>query len=447
MATLLDRPTPDLDAPPVVDAAVVDPDYPLERVPLAKRRGPVSVTIVMAGFVFFVPTLVTGGLVSASTGFGPYLPIAAVAAGVLALYIGVLGLISARTGLSTVLVARMVLGKVGGKWASVLLGGTQVGWYAITVAVLGDLVGQALGLETTWPIVVVGGIGMAATAYFGIKGIEILSWVKVPLMLGLCLWVTFRAFSTAGGLSGLLGFDGDGSIPLAAAMTMLIATFISGGTQVGNWSRFSTPKIGTLWLVVGGVFLIQGAMLFFGAVGTAAYGISDFAELLLTMGLAGAGLFLVVANLWTTNDNTAYAYGVAGAELFGKNDKRPFIIGGTVVAIVLAVTGVTDALPGFLIMLGTLVPPLGGVIIGTFFLVWKGKDPMTAIDGAPAVVWSAVLAYAAGVAAAFLTNELAWGIPPLQGIVVAAVAAPLLAKVLPAARPAAVVVETAQASR
>ncbi|MFI6426409.1 cytosine permease [Promicromonospora sp. NPDC050880] len=419
--TATEPPQNDVAAPP----GAVDPDYPLERVPAGSRRGPAAVAIVMAGFCFFTPTMVTGGQVTAAFGFSAYLAAAAIASLVLALYVATLGLISARTGLSTVLTARLVLGRAGGKWASVLLGGTQVGWYGITIAVLGDLFGTALGWETTWPVVVAGGVLMAVTAYKGFRGIELLSWVSVPLMLVLCVWITLRSFEEAGGWASLLAVEGDGSLSAATAMTMLIATFISGGTQVGNWARFSTPKIRTFWLLLVGVGLIQGAMLFFGGVGTAAFGIADFAELLLSMGLIGVGLFLVVANLWTTNDNTAYAYGVAGAELFDKDDKRPFVIGGTVVGIILAVSGLGDAIGGFLTLLGTLVPPLGGVMIGTFFLVWKGRDPGTVLDAAPLVVWPGVIAYLLGVATAFSTNALAIGIPPLQGILVAAVAAPV----------------------
>lgn len=427
------RPSNDVAGPP----RAVDPDYPLERVPSESRRGPAAVAIVMAGFCFFTPTMVTGGQVTAAFGFSAYLAAASVASLVLAVYIGTLGLIAARTGLSTVLTARLVLGKAGGKWASVLLGGTQIGWYGITIAVLGDLFGVALGWETTWPVVVAGGVLMAITAYKGFRGIELLSWVSVPLMLVLCAWITVRSFQEAGGWTSLLAVEGDGSIPVATAMTMLIATFISGGTQVGNWARFSTPKIRTFWLLVAGVGLIQGAMLFFGGVGTAAFGIADFAELLLSMGLIGVGLFLIVANLWTTNDNAAYAYGVAGAELFDKDDKRPFVIGGTAVAIVLAVTGLGDAIGGFLTLLGTLIPPLGGVMIGTFFLVWKGRDPGTPLDAVPLVVWPGAIAYLLGVATAFVTNALATGIPPLQGILVAAVAVPLcsaVASLVPLAR-------------
>lgn len=409
--------------------ALIDQDYPLERVPAARRRGPAAVAIVMAGFCFFTPTMVTGGQVAAAFDFSTFLWLAGAAALILAAYIATLGVVSARTGLSSVLVSRLVLGRAGGKWASVLLGGTQVGWYAITVAVLADLFGTALGLETTWPIIVVGGVLMAVTAYRGFRGIEILSWISVPLMLALCVWVTARSLGETGGWGGLLATTGDGSLPVATAMTMLVATFISGGTQVGNWARFAPARTGTFAMILVGVGVIQGAMLFFGGVGAAAYGIADFSELLLAMGLIGVGLLLITANLWTTNDNTAYAYGVAGAELWNKPDKRPFVVGGTAIGILLAVTGLGDALGGFLIVLGTLIPPLGGVIIGTFFGVWKGRDPMTAVDDVPLIRWSGVAAYLIGVVVAVVTNHAGIGIPPLHGILAAGIVAPLAAAV------------------
>ena len=122
-----------------------------------------------------------------------------------------------------------------------------------------------------------------------------------------------------------------------AVTRQTIGTFISGGTQMGNWTRFArTGRVAIAGTFVA-VIVVQFAMLFFGGVGATAFGQSDFAELLVQLGLLGAGLFLLVANLWTTNDNTAYAFGLAGAELFNKSDKRPFIIAGVILGIIIAI--------------------------------------------------------------------------------------------------------------
>ncbi len=407
----------------------VDPDYPLAPVPMDKRRSTASIMIVIIGFLFFTPTMLAGGQVAVGFSFGEYLIWAAVSAAVLGAYIAVLSLIAGRTGLAPVLLARLVFGKIGGKWASLLLGGTQIGWYGITIAVLGTIMGSALGWETTWPIVVIGGLVMAVTAYYGIKGIELLSWISVPLMLVLCLWVTSRALGETGGFSGLFETGAIEPMTVGTALTIMIATFISGGTQMGNWTRVARSGRIALVTTFFAVFAIQFAMLFFGGVGAAAYGIADFADLLLHLGLIGAGVVLLVFNLWTTNDNAAYAFGVAGAELFGKADKRPFVLGGVAIGILLAVTGIADGLTAFLVLLGVMIPPLGGAMIGYYFFVWKGKAPDVTVGDEPLVRPGALGAYLIGVIVAAVGTALDLGVPAIQGVVVAVIAAPVCAAI------------------
>lgn len=406
----------------------VDQDYPLARVPASARRGWFSVFVVVAGFLFFTPTMVTGGQVAGAFGFSGFAGLALVASSILALYVATLAAVSASTGLSTVLLSRLVLGRIGGKWASLVLGGTQVGWYGITVGVLANLLDAAFGWPV-WITSIVGGIVMATTAYWGFKGIEVLSWVSVPLMLILCVWVTTLSLEEVGGWAGMLATEGDGSMTVGLALTAMIGTFISGGTQIGNWTRFSRRARTAFASVLGAVLVIELLMLGFGGIGAIAFGEADYTTLLLSLGLVALAVFLLVFNLWTTNDNAAYAFGVAGAELVGTPDKRPFIVGGVVIGIALAVTGVADSMTTFLVVLGTVIPPLGGTIIGTYLFVWRRRDPGTSVDDVPLVRWSGVAAYAAGTAVAAAGVVTGLGSPAIQGVVVALLAAPLLATI------------------
>ncbi|WP_019812116.1 cytosine permease [Saccharomonospora halophila] len=409
-----------------------DPDYPLEAVPTAARRSPAGLFVLLASFFFFTPTMLAGGQTSVGFRFSDYLLIALVAATVLALYAALMGVISSRTGLSTVLITKATLGRAGGKWAALLLGGTQVGWFAVTLAVLGDLIGRALSFDTTWPLVLVFGAVTATAAYMGAKGLEMLGWVAIPLLLVLCVWIAQRAISDVGGWGELMATEPITEMSVGAALTVLIGTFVSGSTQVGNWSRFARSDRGALIAIFIAVIGAQSAMYFFGGLGSAAYGEPDFVLALYEMGLVAAGAGLLLLALWTTNENTAYAFGVAGAELFSVNDKRPFVAGGAALGVVLALTGIYESLTVFLTLLGTLVPPIGGAIMGQFFLVWRGRLPRRyltekgGVTGVPMLRWSCVAAYLVGTVAAGLGSAFDLGIPAVQGIIVAAVAAPLL---------------------
>ncbi|MCP2330403.1 cytosine permease [Actinoalloteichus cyanogriseus DSM 43889] len=413
---------------------VVDPDYPLAPVPMSARRSLGSLLLMLVSFTFFAPTMLAGGQIAGAFPFAEFLVLSLTASVLLGCYVAVIGVISARTGLSTVLLARRTLGLAGGKWASVLLGGTQIGWFGVTVALLADLAGRALGWESTWPIMVVAGLLMGTTAYFGYRGLEILSAIAVPLMFVLAFWVVARALGDAGGWHGLLSIEPTAELGVATALTIMVGTFVSGGTQVGNWTRFARRPRHAFAAALVAFLVAQTLMLFFGAVGAVVYGEPDFAAVLIQLDLLVLGLLLLVANLWTTNDNAAYAFGVAGAELFGVNDKRPFVIGGVLLGILLAVTGVYEALETFLVVLGIVIPPLGGAVIGQYFLAWRGRLPAAAGGREPVVRWSGLGAYLAGTLVAAVSNVYELGVPPLQGILVAVVAAPLLHRVLPGHR-------------
>jgi cytosine permease len=389
-------------------------------VPATARRSLFSLSIVLLGFTFFTPTMLAGAGIGTAFPFSTLLWVLLLGSAVLGLYVGVIGGIGARTGLTTVMMCRYALGTTGSKLASLLLGGTQVGWYGVTVATLAGLTAGALGWEgrgTEIALMVVGGAVMGVTAYYGYKGMYALSVVSVPLLLVLAGWVTWRSLQEVGGWSGLAAIEPTSSMTVAVAVTVIVGTFASGGTQAPNWTRFARTPMSGLWACLVAFLFGELLMLFFGAIGALAFGEGDFVLVLYQLGLVGWGLVFLVANLWTTNDNTAYNFGVAGAEIANSRSKKPFVIGGVVLGTLLAVTGIYDNLIQYLVWLGILIPPLGGVVIGDFLARWRGGMPAGAV--LPAVEWRNLSVYVVAAVAAWASNELQWFIPPVVGVVVA----------------------------
>ena len=163
------------------------------------------------------------------------------------------------------------------------------------------------------------------------------------------------------------------SVPVA--VTIIVGTFVSGGTQVSNWTRFARSRRQAFVAALLAFLVGNGLMLFFGAVGAIAFGEADFVLVLYNLGLIVWGVIMLVGNIWTTNDNTAYAFSVAGAELTNHPSKRPFVVGGVAVGALLAVTGIYDGLITYLVWLGILIPPLGGVLIGDWWRRWRDGVP------------------------------------------------------------------------
>ncbi|SFB44378.1 cytosine permease [Amycolatopsis marina] len=410
----------------VVAQTVVADDYPLTEVPQSARRGLLSLTTVLLGFVFFTPTMLAGAQVATAFRPGALFTVLLTGSLILGTYVAVLAVIGARTGLTTVLLARYTLGSGGSKWADILLGGTQVCWYAVTAAFLSELIVEAFGWQGfEWLVIILGSALTGLTAYIGYRGIEVLSALSVPLMFILCCWVVVRATDEVGGLGGFGATEPTTVLPWATAVTIVVGTFVSGGTQTPNWSRFARLPRQAFVAAFGSFFVANLLMLVFGAVGALAFAEGDFVSVLLRLNLTVAAVVLLALNVWTTQDNAAYAFGLAGAELTGVHGKRPFVVGGIAIAMVLALSGIYEALPQYLVLLGVLIPPLGGTIIGDYVFVWRGKLPPVNRTRFVRFRWTCVGAYATGTAVAFVSDQVEFGLPPVQGILVAIVAVPL----------------------
>ena len=419
---------------PVEATAVVDPDYPLYPIPPAARRSLASLAVVLVGFTFFTPTMLVGAQVGAAFRLDDFLGVMLLGSVILGLYVAALAFVGARTRLTTVMLCRYSLGDHGSKLASLLLGLTQVGWYGVGVAALGNLIAQALGWGSggAQVLMVLGAAVMGVTAYFGMRGLFWLSATSVPLMSVLAIWVVFRSLEEVGGWAGLAAIEPTQQMSVTVALTVIVGTFVSGGTQVANWTRFARSGKQAFSSALVAFLVGNGLMLFFGAIGAIAFGQADFVLVLYQLGLIVWGVLLLVGNIWTTNDNTAYAFSVAGAELTNLPSKRPFVVGGVALGGLLAVTGIYDGLIGYLVWLSILIPPLGGVLVGDWARRWRHGMPDRQHYDFVRFEWRVLLAYALGVLAAWGSDQIAVGIPPVNGIVVAFVAALVLS---PAGRP------------
>jgi len=410
-----------------VTGAVLDPvepidkDYPVTPVPAHARRTTLSLVVVLVGFTVFTPTMLAGATIGPAFGFWQLLGVVLAGSAILGGYVALMGYVGARSGLTTVVMARRSFGARGSKLASVLLGGTQIGWYGVVIGTIGDLTAQAAGWETFAPraaIMIVTSALMCVTALYGYHGMYWASLVATPLVLVLAVWVAVRSVTDAGGLDALAAIEPVATMSVATAITTVVGTFASAGTQAPNWTRFARSGRAAVIACMLAFLVGNGAMVVFGAIGALTSGEADFILVLFNLGLVGWGVFLLFGNLWTSNADTAYAFGVAGAELLNRPSKAPFVIGGAVIGTVLALTGVQNNLVTYLGLLGTFIPPLGGVIIADYFCRWRAGVP----DGhtLPALEPRSLLAYAAGCVAAYVTGALEIGIPPLLGIALSA---------------------------
>ena len=97
----------------------IDPDYPVTPVPAHARKSFFSLAVVLLGFTVFTPTMLAGAAIGPAFSFGGLLTVILAGSVILGTYVALMGYVGARTGLTTVVMARYSFGNRGSKLASI----------------------------------------------------------------------------------------------------------------------------------------------------------------------------------------------------------------------------------------------------------------------------------------------------------------------------------------
>ena len=389
----------------------VDADYSLEAVPESARKGFWNMFFVMLGFTFFSASMSVGAKLGNGLDLSGFIWACVIGGVILSAYCGVLAFIGASTGLNMDLLCRRAFGTKGSYLSSFLLGFTQIGWFGVGVAMFSIPAAQLLGINE-WILTIVAGLLMTATAATGMKALEIVSYISVPLIVILGVYSMITATAEGGGLVAIFG-QSAGGITLFTGIGYVIGSFISGGTATPNFIRFAKNRKIAVWTTVIAFFLGNTLMFCFGAVGGAFTGADDIFYVMIAQGLAIPALIVLGANIWTTNNNALYTGGLALSNITGKPMKYLTWAAG-IIGTALAIWLYWNFC-GWLNVLNCALPPIGIIVILDYF---KNRKKYEGTHNEAVVNWFNV---AGVIAAALVANFLHWGIAAVNAMVVAAI--------------------------
>ena len=395
-------------------------DFPLVEAPASGRKSVFSISMVLFSFTFFTGTMFAGGKLGISFSIVNLLWIAVIGNFLLALYAASLGWIAARSGLNTVLMGRFCFGEVGSKLADFILGFAELGWYAWGTATVAISLVKILGIPDvmTIPLMILFGTLFCVTALVGYKGLDALSRVSVPLMFILLVISMYLAANHAGGWQAMTEIEPNENETMAwsAAITMVFGTFASGATQATNWTRLASSSRGAIIASMSSFFIGNGLMIVAGAWCAIVYQQADIVEVLILQGLSAAAVVMLCLNLLTIQGPTIYNVSAAACHMLRSERRRTLTLVAAGVGILLAIGGMYEMLIPFLVLLGSIIPPIGGVILADYWFHRGGRYPLLQTARLPRFNWLGLGAYFIGAVVAYLSPWIA----PLVGITVSA---------------------------
>ncbi len=178
-----------------------------------------------------------------------------------------------------------------------------------------------------------------------------------------------------------------------------------------NWTRLSRSGRAVIASVV--AFLLgNGLMVVAGAWCAMVYQQADIVEVMMLQGLSFAAVVMLCLNLWTIQGPTIYNVSAACHLLRSERRRTATLVTAARVGVVLAIGGMYEMLIPFLVLLGSIIPPVGGVIMADFLVSPPRQEyPALATVRLPRYNLIGLFAYAVGAVLAYAP----W-VAPLVGI-------------------------------
>lgn len=406
-----------------------DTEFSLSAVPESERKSYFSMTIVWTGFVFVITSMMAGGGLSAGLDFKMIL-VAVLLGNVFLSVIAILvSIIASKTGLTFALMTRYSFGEKGSRIASMFVPIVNIGWYTIQAATYGHFIAQAFGFGDIAELIcmAVSAVVMGIFAMKGIRAISILGYIAIPAIIFLSLATSIRAVGMIG-LDGLWNYTPKGHITLSSGITVVIGTWIlSTSTCIADIMRYAKSTKEAIAATLTGLLGGNIFMILCGTITSVAVGDSDLTNVLLSMGLLVPCLILMTTNIFTTNASNLYSTSLNLSNAFHMDRQK-------IIVVLLAISALAtlcrpyqvDFLFSFLDLLGTIVPPLPGIILADYFIIHKGEyKDLGSVKFAQfnAVSW---LTWGIALAGVYL---IPFGLPALKGLIIGGVLYPILMNV------------------
>lgn len=392
-------------------------DLILQPVPKSERIGWRAPLFNVLGTNIAISALMVGGTLISGLAFKDLIWVAAVGNLILMTIMIIQGNIGAREGVNTYVIAKGVFGEIGGTWIiSTVLGITSFGWFGIQAGVAGLSVRQIFpNINLTITIIVIG-ILMVTVAAFGFNMMAKFNYIALPPLILLIVWALIKSLGQGSGMGAVLDYVPANPMTPMQGIDIVVGLVIVGAVISPDYLRYTRG----LKDVVIVAFIAVALITFFQQVAAGIMSVDspthDITEVFKNLGFSWIAFVVLILAAWSTNLSNAYSGGLALKNIF-PNVKRVYltlIAGG--VGIVLAAFDIISMFESFLSFLSMTVSAIVGVIWVEYYVIQKKKLVMR-----KGINWIAIIAWIGGVATAYFSTKINFGIPPINAIIVAGV--------------------------
>lgn len=409
------------------DSNVLTNDEALASVPLEQRQHWITPAVIFGGLEFTIPVLMVGATLAGAFGLGKIFWILLISLfGIQWIGNALQGYIGAKTGRSSSVIARSSFGKLQARFiVGLTIFVVSLGWWALQTAVAGNAISIMFGINYKeqvglWAlIVIVAGLLFALPSIIGYGSMKWTDYIAVPAGLLLVIVAIYLSFKNTG-WDTISSWQPESSMSILAAISLVIGVNVSQWVIASDYTRYAKPTFRDNMLIPSGIVLVGFPLFIVGAMMSVGVGDADIVNVMVNLGFPVWGFLILWLATWTSQLVNNYSMGLALSSLLNINSNRGralLTFAGTIIAIIIALSGILNYFEDFLYMTALIYPAIAGVMMADFFLLRKMK--WVDNDGWN---WMATIALIAGTFVGYLTQYVtSFGLPAVQSLIISGI--------------------------
>jgi cytosine permease len=393
-------------------------DYATRPVPESETVGGFRIALINSSLAMSLPGLVTGMEVGTAMGLqwsfwafvigGAFLAVLGIAT----------GLVGCSERLSSYMLIRHVFGEQGSCLINLCFAVSLLGWFGVNLNLFSNAMGgmteELFGfVMPPWCYILLGSLIMIGTSLFGFKALNTLAAFAAPVLAVVMVVVVYKVL-TQTTVTALMEVAPSENLSLGEGISAIVGSFVVGAVIMPDFTRYARRKRDAVIASVVPFFMVSSLVYLGAAIASLLMKESDVLMVLKLMGIGIFAFVLTIAASWIANATILYSCSLSLASIFPKVAEWRMVLISGVGGALLAFLGILDHFIDFLLLLSVVFAPVGGICFVDYFLTGNRDYGKGSVVQRPGVSAPAVLAWLAGIGAAWLAEQ---DILSLTGIV------------------------------
>jgi len=376
-----------------------------------------KIAVTNALFSICLPTLITG-LDLAAAAPQRYFLSGVIAGSAILTLIGILtSVLGSRTRLSSYMLARIAFGTHGSTLLNLAFALSLLGWFGVNIDLFGDAMARLTAAMwgyagPKWPMELIAGLLMTLTTLVGLRAINALSLVIVPVLGLVCLWMLWDSLKF-GSFATILARAPAAGMSFGDTVSAVVGGVIVGAVIMPDTCRFIERPSGAVWTSILTYFVTGVAVTAIGGIAALATGKVEILDLMLSMGLGAGAFAIVLGGSWILNALNLYSLVLSVGVAVPRSRRGVTTVIGGLAGTLVAFLQILDHFLTFLFYLSIVFVPVASIIVVDFFLVRPRDYTGAAALSVRSIEPKALVAWALGALLAVLGSA---GFLTLSGI-------------------------------